>query len=264
MLAAVGVGRGQPDLLGGGAHQHHRRAADDFDGGDVGEVADIGESVIRPLLTSMNDRPGSRQDSKWSPAPTASRRVSPEDLVRKTSKGTAVRSRIPTVSVLRVADGETVIGRHRACHEQGLSASGGFSECLLGWCGRLSDGRTRNEPGGPISTETRVNERIRVPESDSSARAANRWASCASKTLSASPRMPISTSSKLPGCQTAGLQDHGLRQVQSTRRRRRLASLARTSSRPWSKQKLRPKIDPDYQTKKGHVIRFLEAGRRSR
>ena len=30
-------------------------------------------------------------------------------------------------------------------------------------------------------------------------------------------------------------------------------------------QKLRPKIDPhDYETKKGHVVRFLKRGRRSR
>ena len=34
----VGIGFGQPELLGGGGHQHHRRAADHLDRGDVHQV----------------------------------------------------------------------------------------------------------------------------------------------------------------------------------------------------------------------------------
>ena len=61
----------------------------------------------------------------------------------------------------------------------------------------------------------------------------------------------------------AGLQAHGLRQVQVRDRRRRPARRARTRSHTVIKEmKLRPKIDPhDYETKKGHVVRFLKAGR---
>ena len=104
---------------------------------------------------------------------------------------------------------------------------------------------SRPNQGGPISTETRVNERIRVPEvrligpggeqvGIVRIEDALRVAADADLDL-----VEVAPEAKPPVCK---IMDYGKFKYETA-------------------QKLRPKIDPhDYQTKKGHVIRFLEAG----
>ena len=60
----------------------------------------------------------------------------------------------------------------------------------------------------------------------------------------------------------AGLQAHGLRQVQVRDAQKAREARKNQVHTVIKEMKLRPKIDPhDYETKKGHVVRFLKAGR---
>ena len=102
----------------------------------------------------MHDRPGVRQDSKWSPTPTAGHGDHP--------KATRSGRGYPRVFVLRCT--QAASSRDRS--PWALLYAGPFW-----WCGPRelfrapTDGLpSRPNQGGPISTETRVNERIRVPE----------------------------------------------------------------------------------------------------
>ncbi len=121
---------------------------------------------------------------------------------------------------------------------------------------------TNGQRGGPISTETRVNERIRVPEvrligpgeqvgivriEDTSRRRGRRSRPC-----------------RGAQCQTAGLQDRTTAKYKYEPRRRRRES-AETNSRPSvQEQKLRPKIDDHgYETKRA-VVATWRRDRRSR
>ncbi len=140
---------------------------------------------------------------------------------------------------------------------------------LLMVCASLADPGDRragqnleDHIGGPISTETRVNERIRVPEvrligpggeqvGIVRIEDALRVAADADLDL-----VEVAPNAKPPVCRSWTTASS------STRRRKRSASPARTSSRQSSKSRsCGPKIDDhDYLTKKGHVIRFLQAG----
>ena len=178
--------------------------------------------------------PAYARDSKWSPAPTVGH------------TGSAVRSRPPRVVAVLVGFGP--------CLMQGPSVV--KTGCW--WSGLLED----DNIGGPISTETRVNERIRVPEvrligpggeqvGIVRIEDALRVAVDADLDL-----VEVAPDAKPPVCK---IMDYGKFKYETAQKARE--SRKNQQQTVVKEQKLRPKIDPhDYETKKGHVIRFLEAG----
>jgi len=116
--------------------------------------------------------------------------------------------------------------------------------------------------GGPISTEIRVNERIRVPEvrligpggeqvGIVRIEDALRVAADADLDL-----VEVAPTAKPPVCK---IMDYGKYKYEAAQKERE--SRKNQQQTVVKEQKLRPKIDPhDYETKKGHVVRFLEAG----
>ena len=122
--------------------------------------------------------------------------------------------------------------------------------------------RQKPNKGGPISTETRVNERIRVPEvrligpggeqvGIVRIEDALRVAADADLDL-----VEVAPNARPPVCK---IMDYGKFKYEAAQKARE--SRKNQQQTVVKEQKLRPKIDDhDYQTKKGHVIRFLEAG----
>ncbi|WP_099023201.1 translation initiation factor IF-3 [Mycolicibacterium palauense] len=120
----------------------------------------------------------------------------------------------------------------------------------------------RNNEGGPISTETRVNERIRVPEvrligpggeqvGIVRIEDALRVAADADLDL-----VEVAPNARPPVCK---IMDYGKFKYETAQKARE--SRKNQQQTVVKEQKLRPKIDDhDYETKKGHVVRFLEAG----
>jgi translation initiation factor IF-3 len=116
--------------------------------------------------------------------------------------------------------------------------------------------------GGPISTETRVNERIRVPEvrligpggeqvGIVRIEDALRVAADADLDL-----VEVAPNAKPPVCK---IMDYGKFKYETAQKERE--SRKNQQQTVVKEQKLRPKIDDhDYATKRGHVVRFLEAG----
>ena len=141
---------------------------------------------------------------------------------------------------------------------------GDVSECGFRWhrAEAFFDFRTHCNLGGHISTELRINDRIRVPEvrlvgpngetvgivatSD-----ALRLAQEADLDL-----VEIAPQGKPPVCK---LMDYGKFKYENAQKAR---EARRNQTNVIIKEmKLRPKIDAhDYETKKGHVVRFLRAG----
>ncbi|MFC7497248.1 MULTISPECIES: translation initiation factor IF-3 [unclassified Nocardioides] len=117
-------------------------------------------------------------------------------------------------------------------------------------------------PGGHISTELRINERIRVPEV--------RLVGPNGETVGIVPTdqalklaqeadldlVEIAPQGKPPVCK---LMDYGKFKYENAQKAR---EARRNQTNVVIKEmKLRPKIDQhDYETKKGHVVRFLRAG----
>src|SRR5881397_2390258 len=119
-----------------------------------------------------------------------------------------------------------------------------------------------SDRGGPISSETRVNDRIRVPEvrlvgpggeqvGIVRIEDALRLAEEAELDL-----VEVAPTARPPVCR---LMDFGKFKYETAQKER---EARRNQSHTVIKEmKLRPKIDPhDYETKKGHVARFLKAG----
>jgi translation initiation factor IF-3 len=116
--------------------------------------------------------------------------------------------------------------------------------------------------GGPISVEPRINDRIRVPEvrlvgpngeqvGIVAIGDALRLAQEADLDL-----VEVAPDARPPVCK---LMDYGKWKYENAQKAR---EARRNQSHTIIKEmKLRPKIDPhDYETKKGHVVRFLKAG----
>jgi translation initiation factor IF-3 len=121
---------------------------------------------------------------------------------------------------------------------------------------------TRRTSGGPISVEPRINDRIRVPEvrlvgpngeqvGIVAIGDALRLAQEADLDL-----VEVAPDARPPVCK---LMDYGKWKYENAQKAR---EARRNQSHTVIKEmKLRPKIDPhDYETKKGHVVRFLKAG----
>ncbi len=117
-------------------------------------------------------------------------------------------------------------------------------------------------PGGPISTELRINDRIRVPEvrlvgpngetvGIVRIEDALRLAQEADLDL-----VEVAPTARPPVCK---LMDYGKFKYENAQKAR---EARRNQTNVIIKEmKLRPKIDAhDYETKKGHVVRFLRAG----
>ncbi|MBK0869403.1 MAG: translation initiation factor IF-3 [Saccharopolyspora sp.] len=122
--------------------------------------------------------------------------------------------------------------------------------------------RRPSNRGGPISTETRINDRIRVPEvrlvgpngeqvGIVRIEDALRLAQEADLDL-----VEVAPQARPPVCK---LMDYGKFKYESAQKARE--SRRNQQQTVIKEQKLRPKIDPhDYETKKGHVSRFLGQG----
>ncbi|HEX3706021.1 MAG TPA: translation initiation factor IF-3 [Mycobacteriales bacterium] len=123
-------------------------------------------------------------------------------------------------------------------------------------------GSTVGHSGGPISVEPRINDRIRVPEvrlvgpngeqvGIVAIGDALRLAQEADLDL-----VEVAAEARPPVCK---LMDYGKWKYENAQKAR---EARRNQSHTIIKEmKLRPKIDPhDYETKKGHVVRFLKAG----
>ncbi|WP_232111201.1 translation initiation factor IF-3 [Nocardia wallacei] len=116
--------------------------------------------------------------------------------------------------------------------------------------------------GGPISTETRINDRIRVPEvrligpggeqvGIVRVEDALRVAQEADLDL-----VEVAPDARPPVCK---IMDYGKFKYETAQKARE--SRKNQQQTVIKEQKLRPKIDDhDYATKRGHVMRFLEAG----
>ena len=176
--------------------------------------------------------PAYARDSKWSPTPTA-------DHTGYSGPVTGIRCL--SWSALGPA----------------LSRAFLFIEQSADGVGFLED-----NIGGPISTETRVNERIRVPEvrligpggeqvGIVRIEDALRVAADADLDL-----VEVAPDAKPPVCK---IMDYGKFKYETAQKARE--SRKNQQQTVVKEQKLRPKIDPhDYETKKGHVVRFLQAG----
>ncbi|WP_459117359.1 translation initiation factor IF-3 [Sphaerisporangium rhizosphaerae] len=116
--------------------------------------------------------------------------------------------------------------------------------------------------GGPISTEPRINERIRVPEvrlvGPNGEQVGIVSIGDALKLAQESDLdlVEVAATARPPVCK---LMDYGKFKYESAMKAR---EARRNQAHTIIKEiKLRPKIDPhDYETKKGHVVRFLKAG----
>ena len=128
--------------------------------------------------------------------------------------------------------------------------------------GTRSGERTRTTRGEPISAEPRINERIRVPEvrlvgpngeqvGIVRIEDALRLAAEADLDL-----VEVAPMAKPPVCK---LMDYGKFKYESALKARE--DRKKQVNTVIKEMKLRPKIDAhDYETKKGHVVRFLKAG----
>ncbi|WP_203957888.1 translation initiation factor IF-3 [Planotetraspora mira] len=122
---------------------------------------------------------------------------------------------------------------------------------------------TKRKPfGGPISTEPRINDRIRVPEvrlvGPNGEQVGIVSIGDALKLAQESDLdlVEVAATARPPVCK---LMDYGKFKYESAMKAR---EARRNQAHTIIKEiKLRPKIDPhDYETKKGHVVRFLKAG----
>jgi len=125
----------------------------------------------------------------------------------------------------------------------------------------VSGGR-QSYRGGPISTEPRINERIRVPEVRLVGPAGEQVGIVA---IDAALRLAqeadldlveVAPMARPPVCK---LMDYGKFKYETAQKARE--SRKNQVNTVIKEMKLRPKIDPhDYETKKGHVVRFLKQG----
>ncbi|MEU4673757.1 translation initiation factor IF-3 [Amycolatopsis sp. NPDC023774] len=130
-------------------------------------------------------------------------------------------------------------------------------------CGHQVEKRSsHSDQGGPISSETRINERIRVPEvrlvgpngeQVGIVRIEDALRLAQENDLDL---VEVAPQARPPVCKLMDFGKFKYESAQKARESRRNQQLTVIKE-----QKLRPKIDQhDYETKKGHVSRFLAAG----
>jgi translation initiation factor IF-3 len=127
---------------------------------------------------------------------------------------------------------------------------------------RSKTSSNHSDQGGPISSETRINERIRVPEvrlvgpngeQVGIVRIEDALRLAQENDLDL---VEVAPQARPPVCKLMDFGKFKYESAQKARESRRNQQLTVIKE-----QKLRPKIDQhDYETKKGHVSRFLAAG----
>jgi translation initiation factor IF-3 len=122
--------------------------------------------------------------------------------------------------------------------------------------------RRPRQRGGPISVEPRINDRIRVPEVRLVGPAGEQVGIVAigdALRLAQESDLDLVEVAPMARPPVAKLMDYGKFKYESAQKAR---EARRNQVHTVIKEmKLRPKIDPhDYETKKGHVVRFLKAG----
>ncbi|GAA1582949.1 translation initiation factor IF-3 [Actinomadura kijaniata] len=138
---------------------------------------------------------------------------------------------------------------------------------LFAWTARGTTGptaqRSKSWPqGGPISAEPRINDRIRVPEVRLVGPNGEQVGIVPiAKALELARESDLDLVEVAPTARppVAKLMDYGKFKYESAMKAR---EARKNQAHTIIKEiKLRPKIDPhDYETKKGHVVRFLKAG----
>ena len=127
---------------------------------------------------------------------------------------------------------------------------------------RSGNENCHSDQGGPISSETRINDRIRVPEVRLVGPNGEQVGIVPiAKALDLARESDLDLVEVAPTARppVAKLMDYGKFKYESAMKAREARkNQAHTIIK---EMKLRPKIDPhDYETKKGHVVRFLNAG----
>ncbi|MEU5265444.1 translation initiation factor IF-3 [Amycolatopsis sp. NPDC021455] len=119
-----------------------------------------------------------------------------------------------------------------------------------------------SDQGGPISSETRINDRIRVPEVRLVGPAGEQVGIVRIEDALRLAQendldlVEVAPQARPPVCKLMDFGKYKYESAQKARESRRNQQLTVIKE-----QKLRPKIDQhDYETKKGHVSRFLAAG----
>jgi translation initiation factor IF-3 len=128
--------------------------------------------------------------------------------------------------------------------------------------GRVQTEALTSDQGGPISSETRINDRIRVPEVRLVGPAGEQVGIVRIEDALRLAQendldlVEVAPQARPPVCKLMDFGKFKYESAQKARESRRNQQLTVIKE-----QKLRPKIDQhDYETKKGHVSRFLAAG----
>jgi translation initiation factor IF-3 len=128
--------------------------------------------------------------------------------------------------------------------------------------GRYENRKHSSDQGGPISSETRINDRIRVPEVRLVGPAGEQVGIVRIEDALRLAQendldlVVVAPQARPPVCKLMDFGKFKYESAQKARESRRNQQLTVIKE-----QKLRPKIDQhDYETKKGHVSRFLAAG----
>ena len=160
---------------------------------------------------------------------------------------------------MRQRGGET----RPSAHGAGLASAVDDAEAVsLLRARRAGVSHTGRHPGGPISTELRINDRIRVPEvrlvgpngeTVGIVRIEDALRLAQESDLDL---VEVAPTARPPVCK---LMDYGKFKYENAQKAR---EARRNQTNVVIKEmKLRPKIDAhDYETKKGHVVRFLKQG----
>src|ERR1700710_888971 len=149
----------------------------------------------------------------------------------------------------------------RGC--QGLRGSGDPFWVSAAGPGRSPGSREAPQPtGGHISTEPRINDRIRVPEVRLVGPAGAQVGIVKIDTalqLARESELDLVEVAPMARPPVAKLMDYGKFKYENAQKARE--SRRNQTNTVIKEMKLRPKIDShDYETKKGHVVRFLKAG----
>src|SRR5690606_19081352 len=193
---------------------------------------------------------------KWSPAPTrvAARTRRPGPVPPRPSERTSAERLAATL--------QAVIGLMGPAPRYSTVPVSGARGMWALWAPGSNENWRHLDQGGPISSETRINERIRVPEvrlvgpngeqvGIVRIEDALRLAEEADLDL-----VEVAPQARPP---VAKLMDFGKFKYESAQKARE--SRRNQQLTVIKEQKLRPKIDQhDYETKKGHVSRFLAQG----
>ena len=162
----------------------------------------------------------------------------------------------------RVRSTRTAAGGRGVVPVESTRTDGGSGPCAIARGPSSCRALTKPYAGGPISAEPRINDRIRVPEVRLVGPAGEQVGIVAIHEAlklaqdSDLDLVEVAPMARPPVCK---LMDYGKFKYETAQKARE--SRKNQVLTVIKEMKLRPKIDPhDYETKKGHVVRFLKAG----